>query len=68
MRSGARIDHSKCLLHIATENNNLDIAEILVNSGAILNLSDAKGNTPLMVACMGFSLSIAEFLLQKGRK
>lgn len=51
---------------MATRNGNLEMVKILHRGGAILNLRDDQGNTPLMVACMGYSYTIAEYLLQNG--
>ncbi|CAG9323380.1 unnamed protein product [Blepharisma stoltei] len=43
----ARDDHERTPLHIACLYSHLSIAQLLTRSGALLNISDIYGNTPL---------------------
>lgn len=66
LEAGAKVIQSHYLLHIATRNNNLDILQLLHKAGAVLNIRDEQGNTPLMLACKMQHFYIAKYLLQSG--
>jgi ankyrin repeat protein len=53
-------------LHIAARNNNLEVAKILISSGADINLTDNEGWTPLMRAASFGNVEMARFLLNEG--
>ena len=60
----------KCLgltaLHVACiENDDTDIAEILIQNGANINATTDHGYTPLMYAIKYQKINFIEFLLQK---
>ncbi len=52
-------------LHIAARNGNFEIANILVQNGANVNLVDNEGYTALMRACLASNENITFILLQK---
>lgn len=66
IENGAKIIHSHFLLHVATKNGNLEIVKILVKAGAIVNIRDEQGMTPLIIACSIQNLHIAKYLLKNG--
>ncbi len=55
-------------LHFAAQEGDFEIAEILINSGANINLKDINGNTPLWVATMNsyHGGKVIHLLLEKG--
>lgn len=57
------IDHSGAtLLHLAANNGEISIVDLLINAGANVNVPDKNGNTPLMVVLK--KKYINEFTLQ----
>lgn len=65
---GAKIIHSHFLLHIAASKGNLEIVKILIKAGAVVNMRNEEGMTPLMLACSTKNLHIAKYLLKIGNK
>ncbi|KAK5647099.1 hypothetical protein RI129_005563 [Pyrocoelia pectoralis] len=63
---GAKIIQSQYLLHTAIRNNNYDMVKILHKGGAILNIRDEQGQTPLMMACVYNNIQISKYLLKHG--
>src|SRR3546814_2982998 len=53
-------------LHQAARTNDVDLAAFALERGAGLELRDQLGNTPLQVAAMYGSPTVAELLLQRG--
>lgn len=53
-------------LHMASREGNFEIAKILVDSGADVNLLDNEGWTPLMRASLAANKNIVDLLLLKG--
>lgn len=53
-------------LHIASRTGNVEIAKILIDSGANINAADNEGWTPLMRAAMAKSPELVKFLLNSG--
>ncbi len=53
-------------LHIACREKNFEIAKILIESGADLNVTDNEGWTPLMRASLAGDKEIVNLLLTKG--
>src|SRR3546814_16421317 len=53
-------------LHQAALTNDVDLAAFALERGAGLELRDQLGNTPLQVAAMYGSPTVAELLLQRG--
>ncbi|XP_065164200.1 putative ankyrin repeat protein RF_0381 [Atheta coriaria] len=66
LKSGSKIVHSHFLLHIATRHNNLEMVKLLCENGAVVNIRDEHGNTPLMSACINKNFDIARYFLQNG--
>lgn len=64
---GAKVIQSHYLLQTATRNFNVDIVKALLWAGAIPNIRDDQGNTPLMIACSLQQLQIAKCLLKHGK-
>ena len=62
----ARNRYLKQPLHLASERGDLQIAQLLVRSGADLNSVDANGNTPLHLGCIGGHDSLVIWLLSRG--
>lgn len=52
----------KTLLHLASQQNNLEMVAILIKKDAKIDAVDATGKTPLLVALERRSLGVAEFL------
>ena len=52
-------------LHIAAREKNLEIAQMLIDNGADVNVADNEGWTPLMRAAMAGSSDVVELLLNK---
>lgn len=67
LEAGAKIVQSHFLLHIAIRHNNFEIVKLLHKGGAIINVRDEHGNTPLMICCMNSNLQIAKYLLRNGK-
>ena len=53
------------LLHLASENSELDIIEPLLKNGAKIDAMNKFGNTPLHYAVLKGRLEVVEFLLKK---
>ena len=58
--------NSHTALHIAAEEGFKDIAELLLEHGADVNLQDGKGDTPLHYAARNFDAEMICFLVKKG--
>jgi ankyrin repeat protein len=68
LNAGVDIDHKidgKCALHVATEsaNYNLKIVDLLIESGADVNLVDQNGQTLLHLAVTWNDTKLTDFLL-----
>ncbi|KAH0815824.1 hypothetical protein GEV33_006966 [Tenebrio molitor] len=66
LNAGARVVQSHYLLHAAARSNNAEMVRALHEAGALLNIRDDQGNTPLMVACSRKNLTVAKYLLKHG--
>ena len=56
-------------LHVAVENKELAVVQVLVEYGASIDAQESQGgNSPLMLACSEGYTKIAEFLLNNGAK
>ncbi|KAF5298435.1 hypothetical protein FQR65_LT01214 [Abscondita terminalis] len=66
INAGAKIIQSHFLLHTAIRNNNYEMVTILHKAGALLNIRDEQGQTPLMLACVYKNLQISKYLLKNG--
>lgn len=64
---GAKIIHSHFLLHIAVEKGNLEVVKTLIKAGAVINMRNEQGMTPLIIACSTKNLQIAKCLLKHGK-
>ncbi|KAF5306417.1 hypothetical protein FQA39_LY08926 [Lamprigera yunnana] len=64
--AGAKIVQSHFLLHTAIRNNNYNMVKILHRGGALLNIRDEQGQTPLMLACVYKNIQICKYLLKYG--
>eukprot|EP00759_Apiculatamorpha_spiralis_P051871 PhF_6_TR552/c0_g1_i2/m.511 len=53
------------LMHISIKNCNVTVCRELLGMGANVDAVDSKGRTPLMLACLARSESIAQLLLEK---
>ena len=53
-------------LHIAAEKGHLQVAQLLVRSGAEINAIDLNGDTPLHFACVNGHLNVVSWLLTRG--
>ena len=53
-------------LLLALHHSHRDIAALLIDWGASINVSDHNGNTPLVLACTHNYFDIAERLIQLG--
>ncbi|CAH2014954.1 unnamed protein product [Acanthoscelides obtectus] len=66
LEKGARIVHSHHLMHSAVMNNSLEIIQMLLESGGLVNARDDEGGTPLMVACSRKNIPLARYLISRG--
>jgi ankyrin repeat protein len=57
-----------CQMQTLIEPRNLEMTQLLVAAGADVNAADEIGNTPLIVASMGYNekIDVVNFLLSKG--
>ena len=60
--------YSRTALHVAVNENNLEILRILLNAGADVNALDEEGNTPLMLLDEQTSEEIVKLLVRYGTK
>jgi len=75
VKNGANIDEQEEItshniarrnaLMRAIENNYIKVVELLINNGANLSVSDALGDTPLMLAIHDNNVEIVKLLLEK---
>lgn len=56
----------KSALHMAASKGHVDFCKLLLDNGAYVDATDAKGDTPLMRACNRFHLDVCCLLLEKG--
>lgn len=61
-----RDNNSKTPLHFAAENNNLEIVENLIASGANIYAKDKYGCSALHIAVINNAKETVEFLISKG--
>lgn len=54
------------LFYACSERGNLDIVKFLVENGALINVKDIYGKSPLTFAFINNKLDIAEYLISKG--
>lgn len=64
LNAGARVVQSHYLLHAAARTNNSEMVRALHEAGALLNIRDDQGNTPLMVACSRKNITVVKYLLR----
>ncbi|MBA3954475.1 ankyrin repeat domain-containing protein [Candidatus Dependentiae bacterium] len=60
------LSDKRTALHDAATDDNMTLAQLLVNKGAGLNPQDRNGYTPLMLAAQTGSQEVFNFLLSKG--
>lgn len=65
--AGAKITQSHYLLHYAILHRHIEMAELLLKAGSVVNLRDENGDTPLIVAARTGVCQLAELLLRNGR-
>ncbi|XP_065649244.1 transient receptor potential cation channel subfamily A member 1-like [Hydra vulgaris] len=53
-------------LHLAVENNHIDIVKYCINKGSDVNLAQANMNSPLHLACNSGFFEIAKLLIESG--
>lgn len=53
-------------LLVAARHNNVEMAELLINNGAIVDLSDFRGRSSLYVSCENGNTDIARLFIDKG--
>lgn len=59
-------EFSRTALHLATDCENNDIADLLIEKGAEIDVKDLNSKTPLHYAAIRNKVSMAELLLEKG--
>lgn len=62
------LDDGQSTLHRACRGGNLDVAKLLVNNGADINLRDFNEMTPFLYACASQNLELVKFLASSGPK
>jgi ankyrin repeat protein len=55
-------------LHFATEKDHAEVAKILLDRGAIVDVTEEEGSTSLHIACMNHNLNAIKLLVQYGKK
>jgi Carboxypeptidase regulatory-like domain/Ankyrin repeats (3 copies) len=55
-------------LHVAIENGNTEIAEVLLNAGAKINIKNSEKRTPLMMLDEDASVELVNLLIRHGAK
>lgn len=65
-RYNEKNEFGQTLLHEAVANSQIDIAEILINSGININQQDNNGQTPLHYTAIYYSIEIARKILSNG--
>ncbi|XP_059480520.1 ankyrin repeat and KH domain-containing protein 1-like [Neocloeon triangulifer] len=66
LESGAKITHSHRLLHHCVLLRQLEIVQLLLQAGALANLRDDSGDTPLLLAVRTGQLDMVTLLLGNG--
>ncbi|KAJ9584677.1 hypothetical protein L9F63_020980, partial [Diploptera punctata] len=66
LNAGAKITQSHYLLHYAIMHRHIEMAELLLRAGSIVNLRDDNGDSPLIVAARTGISQLAELLLRNG--
>jgi hypothetical protein len=61
-----RNKNGRCAVHVAAEQGEKEILEILATDGADIDAKDGQGNTPLLLACMAGHMDLAKMLIAKG--
>ena len=56
----------KTLLHISTDNGNLDIAKMLIKNGANIDAIDNKGERPIFIAVKANNFEMVKLLIDNG--
>ena len=61
-----RMDGMKTLLHVTSINGNTDAVKLLIEKGAVVNVIDSEGNTPLIrsAGCGDSHLAISKMLIE----
>ena len=59
-------DDNKTALHWAVESNHTEIAQLLIDAGADMDIKDSMGNSPLHDACCFGTLDIVKMLVEVG--
>ncbi|KAG7389210.1 hypothetical protein PHYBOEH_007553 [Phytophthora boehmeriae] len=62
-----RCNSGKAALHLATTDDTLEVAKLLLDNGASVDIQDQNGKSPLF-HCVPSSLLVANLLLQRGAK
>ncbi len=67
-RHSSKAEWSNTPLHLAAIGNAVDTAQLLVERGAKVNVTDKKGQTPLHLAAIGDAVDTAQLLVERGAK
>lgn len=54
------------VLHIACAAENRDLIEFILDNGALVNVADKQGRTPLMIVAKRGNMSVIDLLLERG--
>ena len=65
--SGAKLTPTPYLLHYAILHQHVEMVELLLESGSLVNLRDNQGNTPLITAAISGQSNIVKILLKYGK-
>jgi len=58
--------YHKFIIHIACQQNHLNIVKLLIDRGIRVNWKNNKGNTSLHIACIFGRLKVAKYLIDNG--
>uniref|UniRef100_T1H8H4 Uncharacterized protein n=1 Tax=Rhodnius prolixus TaxID=13249 RepID=T1H8H4_RHOPR len=68
LAAGAKLTPTPYLLHYAILHRQPQMVEVLVKSGAVINIRDDLGNTPLICAASSGQADIVKILLANGKR
>lgn len=66
LSAGSKLTHSHRLLHHCVLLRQLEVVRLLLGAGALANLRDDSGDTPLLLAVRTGQVDMVELLVENG--